>query len=436
MARQMGDIYVLDGNLSLIYIIDTYKSCIWANRYYAVGDCEVYLPARPELMGILVKGNYLMRTDDDMVCRIKRIELDTDAENGDYLIVTGKDIKDLCDQRIVWTTMTCNGNLESFIRNLVNKSLINPSIPARKVLKPDATPLLSLGASAGFTDVLSEQVSYKGVGEKIREYCQKYGWGYKVILSGASLQWILYKGTDRTGSVFFSDDYENLITTSYVDDVQNMGNVSLVGGEGEGSARSMSTSGYAESTDRYEIFVDAKDITHIVSWLGLTTTYPLESAGGQGYIVTSGDKYYYNLRSLDIQIVDTDQLTKLQAQYPSGTVVTVDGVEYYRITNVTVADLPSQNPANADNVTLRDVIYNVYLLNRGYEKLAEHGETITFAGTVDPDVTFEYKKDYFLGDIVTVQNSYGITVPVRIVEIIEVNDDNGYSMQPKFEYMS
>ena len=436
MARQMGDIYVLDGNLSLIYIIDTYKSCIWANRYYAVGDCEVYLPARPELMGILVKGNYLVRTDDDMVCRIKRIELDTDSENGDYLIVTGKDSKDLCDQRIIWTTMTCNGNLETFIRTLVNTSLINPSMPARKVLKPDTTPLLSLGTAAGFTDVLSEQVSYKGLGEKIREYCQKYGWGYKVVLSGSSLQWVLYKGTDRTDSVFFSDDYENLITTSYVDDVQNMGNVSLVGGEGEGSARSMSTSGYAESTDRYEIFVDAKDITHIVSWSDLTTTYPLESAGGQGYIVTSGDKYYYNLRKLDIQIVDADQLAKLQAQYPSGTVVTVDGVQYYRITNVTIADLPSQSPENTDNVTLMDVIYSVYLLNRGYERLAEYGEKITFAGTVEPDVTFEYKKDYYLGDIVTVQNSYGITVPVRIVEIIEVNDDNGYSLQPKFEYMS
>ena len=66
----------------------------------------------------------------------------------------------------------------------------------------------------------------------------------------------------------------------------------------------------------------------------------------------------------------------------------------------------------------------------------DYGEKITFAGTVEPDVTFEYKTDYFLGDIVTVQNSYGVTVPVRIVEIIEVNDDNGYSLQPKFEYMS
>lgn len=436
MGRTIGDVYVLDGNLSLIYIIDTYKSCIWSNRYYDVGDCEVYLPAKPELMPILAKGNYLVRTNDDMVCRIKKVELDTDAENGDYLIVTGRDAKDLCDQRIIWSTMTCDGNLETFIRKIVTSSLINPSLTARKVLKPNGTPLLSLGTAAGFADVLSEQVSYKGVGDKIREYCRKYGWGYKTILSGSALEWILYEGTDRSDSVFFSDEYENLITTSYIDDDTNLGNVSLVGGEGEGSARSMSTSGYAESTDRYEIFVDAKDITHVVSWLELTTTYPLESAGGQGYIVTDSDKYYYKLRQLDIHIVDAEQLAKLQVQYPSGTVVTVDGIDYYRIANVTIADLPSQSPSDTDNVDLRDVIYSVYLLNRGYEKLADYGEKITFSGTVEPDVTFEYKKDYFLGDIVTVQNSYGITVPVRIVEIIEVNDDNGYSLQPKFEYMS
>ena len=134
MGRTIGDVYVLDGNLSLIYIIDTYKSCIWSNRYYDVGDCEVYLPAKPELMPILVKGNYLVRTNDDMVCRIKKVELDTDAENGDYLIVTGRDTKDLCDQRIIWSTMTCDGNLETFIRKIVTTSLINPSLTARKVL--------------------------------------------------------------------------------------------------------------------------------------------------------------------------------------------------------------------------------------------------------------------------------------------------------------
>ena len=48
-------------------------------------------------------------------------------------------------------------------------------------------------------------------------------------------------------------------------------------------------------------------------------------------------------------------------------------------------------------------------------------------------MTFVYKTDYNLGDVVTVENEYGISVGARIVEVVEVDDDNGYSVQPKFE---
>ena len=39
-----------------------------------------------------------------------------------------------------------------------------------------------------------------------------------------------------------------------------------------------------------------------------------------------------------------------------------------------------------------------------------------------------------MGDIVTVENEYGIISTPRIVEIIETFDTNGYSVEPKFEY--
>jgi hypothetical protein len=114
-------------------------------------------------------------------------------------------------------------------------------------------------------------------------------------------------------------------------------------------------------------------------------------------------------------------------------VVTIDGIDYYQVSNITIADVPSSSPSGSDNVTLRDVIYDVYLLNRGYEKLADYGEKISFNGTIEPNVTFMYKEDYNLGDIVTVENQYGVSASVRIVEVIEVDDDNGYSVQPKFQ---
>lgn len=435
MTMAMGDIYVLDKNFNLVYVIDTYKSCIWSNRYVELGDCELYLPATPKLLTVLMIDYYLIRLNDDMVCRIKKIQLQTNAENGDYLIITGKDTKDLCDQRIVWSTMTCNGALETFIRQMVTSTMISPNLSARWMIKPNGTALVALGTAAGFTEVSTEQVSYKNVGEQIREYCTKYGWGYKMILNGSTLNFILYKGVDRSDEVFFSDEYENLDATSYTLNDTNLGNVALVAGEGEGSARSRNVSGYAESTDRYEVFVDAKDISHTISWSDLVTLYPTTTDGGQGYYATEGSTYVYKLNYLNVLIVDSDQLTQLQANYPSGQEITVDGVDYYQVYNVTIATLPVQYPADTDNVTLRAIIYEVYLLTRGYEKLANYGETISFEGTIEPAVTFEYKKDYNLGDIVTVQNRYGVTASVRITEVVEVDDDNGYSVQPKFKFV-
>ena len=432
------DIYVLDGNLEPIGIIDSYRSLIWANRYNSVGDCELYIDASVENFTLLSMGNYLSRYDEDdsMTCRIKKIELDTDAEAGNYLIVTGTDTKSFLDQRIVWSMMNADGNTESFARELVNNTCINPALPARKMLKTNGDPLIKLGNTAGFTEVTTEQVTYKNVGEKIRDYCQTNKWGYRFVLSDGALWFQLYAGTDRSNEVIFSDQYENLSSTKYVDDATNMANVALVAGSGEGSDRSRNVSGYAEGVDRYELYVDAKDIAQNITWKELTDMYPTTDSGGQGYIDSSGGGYVYKMNYLNVQIVDSDQLAQLKINYPNGQEITIDGADYYQVYNVTIANLPSNAPQDDDSVELWAIVYEVYLLNRGYEKLAEYGEVVSFEGSVIPDVTFVYKQDYFLGDIVSVENEYGIKANARIVEIVEVNDENGYNVEPKFEYLS
>ena len=427
----MIDIYVLDKNLSLVGIVDAYKSLIWANRYSEVGDCELYLEASQENINLLRDGYYLIRSDDEMVCQIRKIEIDTSADEGNYLIVTGTDTKAFLDQRVIWSMMTCTGNVEDFIRSIVQNSSCTPALSGRQFQKANGQQLIFLGDKANFSEVTTEQVSYKNVGEKIREYCETYKWGYRFVLSNCTLWFQLYKGTDRSNEVIFSDDYENLSSTKYVDDKTNMGNVAIVAGAGEGSARARNVYGYAESVDRYEKFVDAKDIARQISWSELTAIYPTTDSGGQGYL--SG--YTYKLNYLNVQIVDSDQLTWLQTNFPTGQIVTIDGNQFYQVYNEVIATLQTTTPDDDSPVTLQDLVYSVYLLNRGAENLAEFGEVKTFEGSVIPDVTFTYKKDYFLGDIVSVENEYGIQANARIVEVVEVMDENGYSVEPKFSNM-
>lgn len=433
----MEDIYVLNKNLERIGVVDFYKSCIWAKRYDEIGDCELYLEATIDNLNLLQKGYYLERDDDDMICQIKSIEIDTDSENGNYLTVMGYDVKRILDQRIIWSTMNVDsGNLETFIRTIVDKTLCTPNLYARQAQKEDGSQLLFLGDLAGFTEVITEQVSYKNVGEKVRDYCKTYGWGYRVVLSNSVFWFQLFKGDDKSSNVVFSENYENLITSKYSEDETNMGNVALVAGEGEGSERSRNVAGYAEGLDRYEIFVDAKDISKTITWEDLTELFPTTDKGGQGYIASASGSYVYKLNYLNVQIVDSDQLTWLKTNYPSGQEVTIGGIQYYQVYNEIVADLPSNSPQSSDNVTLRDIVYSVYLLNRGYEKMAEYGAVTTFDGTIEPRTTFIYKQDYNLGDIVAIESRFGISVNARITEIVEVKDDNGYSVEPKFEYIS
>ena len=429
------EVYVYNADLKLVGIVDAYKSLIWAKRYREIGDCELYVPATPEHLDMIRRGYFVRCSDDDMICQIKKLELDTDAENGNYIIASGFDAKRLLDQRIVWTTTTAyGGRAETFARKIVDAALGENASEERQLLDSDGNLIFGLGDLAGLEDRLSEQVSYKNVGEKIREYCLKFGWGYRVRLDDDGvLRFEVYKGADRSDSVIFSDDYENLSTTEYVEDETNMGNVVMIAGEGEGSARMRTVSGNAEGAERYELYDDARDLSKTITYEELTDTYPLVADGGTGVIVNTGSAFVYELTTADIMIYGDAHLAWLTENYPDGTVVTVDGVDYYRLEDLVIADLPSSAPADTDNVTLYDVVYMTYLYERGFEDLSEFGFVTSFSGTIEPNTTFRYKIDYDIGDVVTVKNELGISAAVRIVEVVECWDDSGYNVEPKFE---
>ena len=427
----MIDIVVLDGDLNRIDVVDNYESLLWVSRYNDIGDCEVYLPATDKAIQLLRKGYYLARDDDDMVCRIERVEIDTDVENGNYLVVTGYDVKKILDQRVIWSTLTVDGKVEDEIRTMVQTSVCTPALYGRQIKKSLGQQMFYLGDPAGFTEVTTEQVTYTNVGKRIREICKKYNWGYKIIVDQNKFWFVLYDGEDKSDSVIFSENYENLRSTKYIDDSSNLANVALVAGEGEGSERMRNVSGFADGIDRYEIFVDAKDLSRKITFEELTDLYQLTSVGGQGYI----DGSFYKMGYIDITIVDDNQLAELQQKYPDGEVIYISGIRYYRTYDQIIADLETSAPTDDERVILRPIIYEIYLLNRGYEKMSEYGSIISFEGSVEPDVTFTYKQDYFLGDVVTVVNEYGIEIAARIVEVIENEDSNGYKLEPKFEYL-
>ena len=425
----MIDLFILNKDLEQIGIVDQYASLIWAKRYNKVGDFELYLPATTEALALLKIGYYLVRRDDDMVGQIRKIELQTSAEDGNYLIVTGYDAKSILDQRIVWDTTYFSGTVENFCRKLVRFSVIYPNNAYRKILKSDnTTTLIKLGTLANLDKGVTEQISYVNVGEKVRAYCSSFGYGYRFKLDNGQLAFEMYEGTDRSDSVIFSPTFDNLASSRYVDDETQMGNAVRVGGEGEGAQRWLIGFGSASGINRFEKFIDARDLGRIVTWAELKDTF----SGGSWYLQSQGVYLYRNAPGL-IAIANDDHLTWLQAEKPTGSEVTVDGVRYYSC-NFDVCKAGSNNPADDDECELSKFLYQNTLILRGIERMSKYGKKETFDGEIIPNIGFQYKTDYFLGDIVKVANEYGISSDARITEVIEVQDANGYSVQPRYEY--
>lgn len=76
--------------------------------------------------------------------------------------------------------------------------------------------------------------------------------------------------------------------------------------------------------------------------------------------------------------------------------------------------------------------YATILRQRGKEKLFETGIIEGLSGEVDTTLQFIYRRDWDLGDLVSVENEYGMTATARILEVIEVDDESGYKVTPTF----
>lgn len=86
--------------------------------------------------------------------------------------------------------------------------------------------------------------------------------------------------------------------------------------------------------------------------------------------------------------------------------------------------------SNEGEITEAD--YTILLEQRARESLNEAVIVQSVEGTIEPLQMYAYKKDYFLGDTVTVINKFGLQVDSQVLEIVETWDENGYICTPTF----
>lgn len=345
------NIYILNTAFEPIAVIDCFKSLIWTKRYYSYGDFELYIPADNELLPFLQPDFFVTREDDSSVMVIEKLVIQTDTEDGNYFIVSGRSAESILLRRIFdrQFIMKHSGSINVALHNLLSECTTMHHYQTGDYRKlpvsvslANPIPIVNLVCQFTGQTLLDGMISI----------CKQRGVGLKMVISGGAFLLIPYEGSEV--NVIFSPDFDNLMNSRYSFDKTNLANHVFVAGEGEGSSRVWSQIIVGTFATRpsglalHELFVDARDIS-------------------------------------------------------------------------------------SNNGTVSNPDYDAMLSERGHEKLANHDIVQSFEAEVETRVSFQYKVDYDLGDIVTVTNEYGVTAKPRIVEIIESWSETGYTAIPTFD---
>lgn len=366
-------------NREIIGIIDGAKSIIWHTVYYGVGDFEIYAIATKKHIEMLKKGNYITRPNNIEVGIIENISSSYDIDNGQMIIASGRFVKSILDRRHIFNlsghtnrATILSGNVENAIRKVVSDNAINCAFDRNRNID-----VLELGAVSGLSAIIVDENGNRAQKQvsfdNLLEYTEEVLFEYSY------------------GAIVTLNDYTGkFVYTIY-----------------SGIDRSV------DNTDGNEPVIFSQEYDNLSeskysSDMSLKKTFALVGGTGEEldrfYSVVNGGETGIERREM---WVDAQSISKTYMP---------DGSE--------------------EQAEYSDAEYDSMLKQDGRQKLNENSEQETFEAVINVGGgVWRLNEDYKVGDIVTFQdNALNIYGNVRIVEITEVQDEDGYEVTPVFEW--
>lgn len=261
---------IMTDDFQLINEISLYSSLQITRSWHGIGSIELrinrYLPGANEL----IKGRIIFphnKLNKGYEIRHREIELNQDGKASENWIIRASPLKSWMGQFLTVPPSTTaydntQSNAESVMLHYVTNNLISPTDPNRIM----SDLVLSNNQSRGMT--VSWQSRYKNLAEELAEISAISGLGWNVDIDTVVKKFVfkVLQGRNLTTNqsvlppVIFSPEFNTLAQLSYTESDLNYRNVAIVAGQGEGADRRIVEVGNAVGRDRYEIFVDARDV--------------------------------------------------------------------------------------------------------------------------------------------------------------------------------
>lgn len=209
------NIYGVNGNaLERKAIIEDYYSLIWAERYFEVGDFELELPIEYAEHPNITFTHWLGIEGSDVVMLIEDIKPST-SEDKTSLLVRGRSSECVLDKRVLLDDEAFDDVAETIIYSLIGD---NVTSGGNRRIYGFKTTFPSVSTTVEFADILERGSVY----DAVVHICRNTGLGLKAVIdSNNEIAFQIYEGEDRSFGqainpyVIFSDDFDNVIASSF-----------------------------------------------------------------------------------------------------------------------------------------------------------------------------------------------------------------------------
>ena len=259
--------------------INEFTSLMWPDKFNGYESFELYAPITQENKTLIKKGNVVWCGGDNAAI-IEIIESSVSDEGEKVFVVKGRTLEAILTTRIIWGTYYCVSKYSSTaMYEIVDSQCI--SVDAYRKI-----PYLECAEDEHLGKLMSFQKTGGEVYDAVQNIATESDLGFDVLFKPKEKKLIfkVTQGIDRSimsasddGSKFviFSTDLEDILSSNYYTNSQNLKTLAYVAGEGIGAERKRIISGDNTSAgfNRREAYIDARDLqSEIINEDG-TTSY-------------------------------------------------------------------------------------------------------------------------------------------------------------------
>jgi hypothetical protein len=387
------EVYILDSLLRRDTVVDVFESVIWTERYREMDDFELTVLSTPVNRMRFITGTRLAVNTSDRVMTVETVENDTDPEGRNVLKIKGRGLEAIFEDRVILGQTSpytfipgyqFSGTPYEVMMAMFYRCCVSGDIHPNDTLPfyVDGVNLYPADTIPAPTDAISVYQKPTDLYTALKDLADVYDLGFRlyrdpVDRAGGKLYFNIYSGSDRSmlqstlPPVVFSPELENLQNTRELENIQKAKNIAYV-------------------FYQYKVQVpgDPGDPTAVPPVPATPSTETTE--------------------------------TMYEVVYADGMDPDAAGFERHEV-YVEVSSIP-------DDVTADQI--PAYLIRQGKDALAKTRPSSLLDGEINEYSQYKYKVDYFLGDLVTMQNSDGAANSMRVTEQIFVHDNNGERYYP------